>query len=208
MSASARFSGSVVSAKVKSSPKRRRILSKQAESAPVDVIPGHHMVPAGKHPQHRVGGGHARGETQSPGSAFQLGQAVLQRLARRVQRAGIFVSLARPANSVLRICGCLIDRRHHCAVIGIGFLPGVDRKGFKFHLCLLNWPSGRLHNETHEGRRLRVLCGVEYSLGKAILQVYLLDNAPFVLSVAAGQGIAVSLAGCSLTGLLGEEKYG
>src|SRR5205807_7780014 len=101
-----------------------------AVRAAVYVVAAHDVVARGEQLQHAIHGGESRREGKTVAPAFERGDVALERFARRVARAGVFVTLV-PPQSVLDIRGRLIDRRHHGAGEGVGDFPGVHGAGCK-----------------------------------------------------------------------------
>ena len=99
-----------------------------AVRAAVHVLPRDDVVPGREQLQHRVDRGEARAEGEAVAAAFERRDVPLQRLAGRVARAGVLVSLV-PAEAVLHVGGGLIDGRHHGAGERVGDLAGVDGPG-------------------------------------------------------------------------------
>jgi hypothetical protein len=108
-------------------------LIKEPKRPAVNIISRHHMVAARQQSQDRIRRSHSRRECKAECATFKRRETILQSLARGIQRARIFVTLTRPADAILHVRGCEIDRRHHRAVIGVGFLSRMDGKCFEFH---------------------------------------------------------------------------
>src|SRR2546426_3033931 len=78
---------------------------------------------------------HSRGEGEAGMAALQLGEAGLERVARRIARARVVVALV-SAGARLRVGRGGVDRGHHRAGMGVGLLPGVNHLGLELHFSV------------------------------------------------------------------------
>jgi hypothetical protein len=99
---------------------------KQAVGATVAVVGCHDPFPWLSQRDAEAYRRHSRGRYDRPGTALQIGQRPGQRIPGRVAGPGIVV-LAPLVQSREGECRRQVDRRHHGAVLGIGFQPGPDR---------------------------------------------------------------------------------
>ena len=100
----------------------------QAVGAAVDVVTRHDVVTGAKQLERRVEGGEPGAEGEAERPALEARDVPLERLARGVLGAGVFVALV-PAQPLLDIGGGLVDRRHDGAGHRVGPLARVHGAG-------------------------------------------------------------------------------
>ena len=100
----------------------------QPPRAAVDVVADNDVRVLVEAVEHGRGRSHAGREGETGGAAFEIGDAALERHARRVLRARIFEALV-DAWARLRIGRGRVDRRHHRAGRRIVVLAGMDAAG-------------------------------------------------------------------------------
>ena len=98
----------------------------QPVGAAVQVVACHDMRAGVERVEQRCHAGQPRCERKAARAAFEVGDARLQRGARRVARARVVVALVH-AGTRLHVGRCRVDRRHDRAGRRIGFLSGVNR---------------------------------------------------------------------------------
>jgi hypothetical protein len=92
-------------------PPLREDLVDEPERAAIGVVGDHDVVPGPQdRPQGTVGGGHARAERPPIVGFLDRGQRRFERGAGRIAGAGVLVSTAQPADTVLGEGGTGIDR--------------------------------------------------------------------------------------------------
>ena len=104
----------------------------QAVRAAIQIVVDDDVVACGKEGDSRCLCRHACAEGKPVRTAFEGGDTVLQGLARRIPRSGI-VERPHLPDALIGKGRYLINGLHHSAVGRVGFLPGVNRKCFKFH---------------------------------------------------------------------------
>ena len=108
-------------------------LREEPVGAAVHVVHGHHELPGRDELEHRGDRRHAGREGEAVLGELERGEALLERRARRVDRARVVVSSAHRADAVLGVGGRLVDRHADRAGQRIGLLPVVDRAGLELH---------------------------------------------------------------------------
>src|SRR5258708_1182202 len=78
---------------------------------------------------------HAGGEGEAGVAALQLGEAGLQRVARRIARPPVVLALV-GGGARLRVGRGGVDRGHHRAGLRVGRLPGVNHLGLELHFSV------------------------------------------------------------------------
>ena len=102
----------------------------EAVRSAVDVVGHDHVIALRKEVRHRVGRRHSRGEREAPARAFERGEAGLERRARGVPGARVFVAFVL-ADRFLREGRGLKDRDNHRTGQPFGILPSMDRDGLE-----------------------------------------------------------------------------
>src|SRR5258708_5098596 len=102
-------------------------------TAAVEVVHAHEVRAAVERLEHGADRRHAGGEGETRVATLERGEAGFERIARRVARAGVVVTLML-AGTRLRVGGRRIDRRHHRAGARVGLLAGVDDLRLELHL--------------------------------------------------------------------------
>ena len=115
----------------------------QPERAAVGVVGDDDVVAGLEARGDGADGGHARGKREAGAARLQRGDVGLERGARRVLRARVFVALVL-AERVLDVGRGLVDRRDDGAGRRVGLLAGVDaergeaRGGVEFHVVTIS----------------------------------------------------------------------
>ena len=79
--------------------------------------------------EHTIFSGETRGEGESGGPAFEAREALLERRTGRVGRSAVLIAGPQPADAVLRVGTCGVNRDNHGTGGGVGLLARVDRPG-------------------------------------------------------------------------------
>src|SRR6185503_5078733 len=123
----------------KRSLQTRRALAHALEdpvAAAVQIVHRHHVRAGIEQLEHGADRRHAGSEGEAAVAAFQLGEAGLEGVARRVARARVVEALVL-ARAGLRVGRGGVNRRHHRAGARVGRLPGVDHLGLELHCWVL-----------------------------------------------------------------------
>ena len=96
----------------------------KSSRAAINVIADHHVRIFFEAVEHGRGCRHAGGEGETRATTFEIGDAALERHARRVLTPRVFKTFVDPGAG-LRKSGCRIDRRHYGAGRGVILLAGM-----------------------------------------------------------------------------------
>jgi hypothetical protein len=113
----------------------------QPHAAAVDVLPAHHVVPGLEQLEQRIERRQAGSEGEAMSRSFEARHVAFQSLAGRVLGSGVLVALM-PAECLLDVGRCLVNRRHHCAGQRIGILAGMNGTGGKTEVGVLGARAG------------------------------------------------------------------
>jgi hypothetical protein len=133
-------------------------LVEEPEGAAVHVLAADDVIACPEQQHDRGDAAHAGAEREAVAAALEGGYVALQRLARGVLAPRVLVSLVL-AQSILHICGRLVDRRHDGAGEGLGALARMDGAGRK--PCLEIVVVHARHADTAPGRvgEVKIMAG-------------------------------------------------